>query len=268
MKKNISWSFMALFLIINLLSSCATPASKFNYASRINTISSYEEFIRRYPDSPYVSEARKKIQKLKEEAAFKEAESKNSIAAYRHFIEMYPDSELVEKAKNRIAASEEEALIRTWRLGTVEAFQGFIESYPDGSYILEAKRRLEYLKAVAEGTIDVYLDFVREYPNSPFVKEAKSAFPILPLFDKKVGVVINVRKTCKKRSPKDVKNKIWEDLKLLFENLNIQAVDATDNQMSNVEILLVINYQESKSLDPAFSFLYVKDQFDLVRYQA
>jgi hypothetical protein len=53
-----------IILSILTLAGCATPASEYAKASKINTIDSYKAFVEKYPYSFYVNEAKDKIATL------------------------------------------------------------------------------------------------------------------------------------------------------------------------------------------------------------
>ena len=155
LKKAIRYSlvFGWIGVVATFIAGCASMEGSYRDARRLDTISAYEEFINKYPDSPYTSVVRESLNTLKEEKAFKEAEQKNSIAAYREFAQKYNDSKYTEEAKRRIAESDEEAFRRAYYIGTIQAFKGFIESYPDSKCSNEVKDRIQWLEKLKIGVV-------------------------------------------------------------------------------------------------------------------
>ncbi|MBI5746573.1 MAG: hypothetical protein HZA13_06200 [Nitrospirae bacterium] len=154
--------FICLVFIGDFLVGCASMEGSYRNARTLDTIPAYEEFIKGYPDSPYTSEAKGRLNALKEEIAFKEAEQKNSVPAYREFIKIYPNGKFVEEAKKRVAESDEEAFRRTYNIGTIQAFKGFLESYPNSKYSIEVKDRIKWLENLKIGVLLNTSNFPKE----------------------------------------------------------------------------------------------------------
>ncbi len=79
--------------------SCASVVSQYTKTREIDTIEAYEEFIKNYPDSEFVNEAKKRIEELED---FEVAKTKNTIDSYRAFINKYPESEYVKETEASI----------------------------------------------------------------------------------------------------------------------------------------------------------------------
>ena len=135
----------------------------FNEASKDNTIDSYQNFINNYPEAKQVNEAKIRIYDI----AYSKASEINSIEGYQNFINSYPNASQVNEAKSKIhflAYSEASGL------NTVEAFQNFIKSYPDANQIKEAKNNiysLAYANSVKINTMEAYKQFMTDYPDAP-----------------------------------------------------------------------------------------------------
>ena len=114
-------SFLVIFSAF-LLVSCATMEDRWRGTQHVNTVASYEIFVKSYPDSPYIASAKKRIADLKEKKAFEDAEAKNTVVAYRAFLQEYPAGTFAEEAKKRIAAPDWEAFSMTCQLATMQGF--------------------------------------------------------------------------------------------------------------------------------------------------
>lgn len=242
-----------------LLVSCATMEGSWKWSQRNNTIESYENFVKSYPDSSYITLAKIRIEDLREEKAFNDAEAKNSVAAYREFIQKYPIGKFTEDARKRMTASDLEAFSKTCRIGTIQAFQGFIESYPSSKYLTIANDRVEFLRGVEHGTLESYKEFITKYPNNLFVLEAKTAFPILWLSEerKKVGVVINIVEFVSWKgvfgggriTKEELRQKVFNELKKEVEKTGVDVLllnNPEDVKSKNLPITLVMDYREGK----------------------
>jgi hypothetical protein len=87
-------SLMVLFALL----ACSSPEKEFEEAKAESTIKAYEEYLQKYPDTPFKAEIMDSIRSLD----FKNAVRINTIEAYENFMEKYRDSEFVEQAENKI----------------------------------------------------------------------------------------------------------------------------------------------------------------------
>lgn len=113
-------------------------------ACNAGTISSLENFISKYPNSEYVSQAKKRIEDYN---MWKKAKEQNTISAYNTYLSSssilaYKDDAY--KAIKNIQAEIEWNNCKN--SNDEEKLNAFIQSYPSSSYINQAKYRLNILK--------------------------------------------------------------------------------------------------------------------------
>lgn len=188
--------FFILYSLLGLvfLIGCTSMNGAYMKATREDSVKSYERFLKSYPKSPYAEAAKKRLEALKEEKAFPEAEAANTVSAYTAFYQRFPDGKLGEEARKRASATDREAFMRTCGIGTQKAFQGFMESYPSSRYHSLASGRIDFLNTESSAELKTYMQFITKHPDSPFVAEASAYYPLLWLdrAGKKVGVIIDV----------------------------------------------------------------------------
>ena len=134
----------------------------YNVTSSINEISSYKQFISKYPNASQVKYAWKNIYSL----AFKAASDENTIKAFAYFIKSYPEAKQVNDAQDRIHSLAYKLAFET---NSIQSLKQFIHDYPKASQISEAKIRIEelaYILAKKENTLKSYKEFIENYPNS------------------------------------------------------------------------------------------------------
>ncbi len=91
--------FMCLILLV--LVGCVSVTSRWNEAQQTNTVSSYEAFIKEYPDTEYSSHAKQRVEKLKQEIRIQrlaEVRQAGTVAKYEEYLKLYPqgaDSDLL-----------------------------------------------------------------------------------------------------------------------------------------------------------------------------
>lgn len=72
-----------LLLLIFLLLGCAATKNAFNQAKAEDTISSYENFLAKYPQSEFTAEANNRLEELKKIEAVRAAEIKATLSSYK-----------------------------------------------------------------------------------------------------------------------------------------------------------------------------------------
>src|SRR5690606_28006315 len=146
-----------------------------------DNISSYRDFLAKYPLSKYASQANERIRELEELRAWNKVKDANTIYAYENFINAYPKSSYVLEAKNAIAKLKEQ---KDWeeaeRMGTVDAYRRYLETHPYGDHYSLATERIreleviepEWQKVLKINTLEAYRSFVNQYPGSSYARLA------------------------------------------------------------------------------------------------
>lgn len=165
-----------VLLVVLSFGGCATMQSRWKDTEAINTISAYEEFLRRYPQGTLANEARSRIEKL----YFDQAQAKNTIAAYDEFLRRYPQGRLADDTRSR---REKLYWKDTEAINTIAAYEDFLRRYPQGTLAGEARSRREKLYAVmikdwenaqSANTVSAYKQFLELYPTGEFSEKARS----------------------------------------------------------------------------------------------
>jgi outer membrane protein assembly factor BamD (BamD/ComL family) len=164
------WLSIILLLIFSF--GCATIQQNWEKTEQINTIESYEKFIKHYPNGELAVEAQSRI----EELDFQKTKDVGTIEAYETFLWRYPDGKLAVEVQSRI---EELDFQETNDVGTIEACESFLWRYPDpnGKFAVKVQSRIEELdfqKTKDVGTIEACESFLKRYPNGKFSVEAQS----------------------------------------------------------------------------------------------
>jgi hypothetical protein len=104
-----------------------------------NTIAAYLEFIKKYPDNLFISEARCSIETLE----FTPYEQKDTIEGYRDFMKSYPANRNISRAVEKIDQLEFKQIEDT---DTIAAYREFLRQKPRSNYIMLAQQRLQDLE--------------------------------------------------------------------------------------------------------------------------
>ena len=104
-----------------------------------NTIEAYQEFIKKYPDNLFVSEAKCSIEHL----VFAPYEQKDTIEGYRDFMKSYPANRNISRAVEKIDQLEFKQFEDT---DTIAAYREFLRQKLRSNYIMLAQQRLQDLE--------------------------------------------------------------------------------------------------------------------------
>jgi len=143
----------------------------YEIADSINTVESWEFFIRKFSGAKKHNEAVEKRNAL----AFNAAKENFSYESFKEFMEKYPNAAQLTEAKNLY-----ESLLykNSTQANTWQAYKAFLEKYPDSPYADEARSQYEKLlfeDVCKPGNLDSYISFVKQYPENRFVPQAEDS---------------------------------------------------------------------------------------------
>ena len=137
---------------------------------QINTISGYQNFINKYPQTKQVKAAWENIYKL----AYQKVIQSNTVKDYQNFIDKYPRAKQTKKAQQtiyKIAYNDVKSQ------NNISGYEWFISKYPNAPQVKDAIKnihKLAYNKAKEINTISAYNTFVYAYPYASQVQEANN----------------------------------------------------------------------------------------------
>lgn len=126
---------------------------------KVNTSEAYYDFLQKYPNSKYQILAKDRYEVTK----FNETVKKNREQHYKRFIDENPDSPFFRRAQDSLFAISTAS-------NTQEAYASFIKKYPANPHLNTAWRRL-YKLYTAEYSPERIVEFRLDYPGYPFMKE-------------------------------------------------------------------------------------------------
>lgn len=127
-------------LSINMLYNNQFYDQKFKEAEKNGSITSYENFIKNFPESNLVVKAQEQVYNI----AWNNAQSKNTISAYESFISKYPNSPKVEEAKRikNKAKEIDNAYSSALKVNKYITYKSFLESYKLTKYNSEVAEKM------------------------------------------------------------------------------------------------------------------------------
>jgi outer membrane protein assembly factor BamD (BamD/ComL family) len=137
----------------------------YDITNKKNTEFEYQNFIKEYPISKYLDDAKSNLCSL----AYKKALTLNSQLSYSQFINRFPNSVYKSDIERKL-----DGLI--WdsvkSINLSEAYNKFINEHPSSGFSAKAKEIYENLiwdSVKAKNTSNGYEDFIKKFPNSNFL---------------------------------------------------------------------------------------------------
>jgi len=128
------------------LAACSSAQGDWQQSTASDTVSAYQEFLRKHPNTPQSVEARNRIHALLDEEAWTRAQQVNTVQSYQSYIQEQPTGIHLAEAKDNIAANERTtAWLAASATDTPESLQAFLQKYPQGPESDKAKARLAQL---------------------------------------------------------------------------------------------------------------------------
>lgn len=138
-----------------------------------NTIATYGEFIKKYPEGKYTNEAKFNLSSLE----FNEAKKQNTISAYENFIKNTMDKQLVPEAQMQInkILEEQDAFERAKKSNSADTIVAFLKNYPQTNFKKEAEKLIEQFRlddAISVGTDEALLAFLKDCGDISLCRKA------------------------------------------------------------------------------------------------
>jgi hypothetical protein len=128
------------------LAACSSAQSDWQQSNARDTVSAYQEFLQKHPNTPQSVAARNRIRALQDEEAWTRAQQVNTAQSYQGYIQEEPSGAHLAEAKDNIASNERTtAWLAASATDTPESLQGFLQKYPEGPEADKAKARLAQL---------------------------------------------------------------------------------------------------------------------------
>lgn len=126
------WRILGVLVVLSILiiTGCSTSKKDFATAQSENTVSAYEDFLRKHPSSPQSSQAQWNLNQLRDLRAWEAVSRDDSIAGYKNFLGENPQSAYADKARRRLTVLLlNEGWLDAQRINTVDAYERFLEEY-------------------------------------------------------------------------------------------------------------------------------------------
>lgn len=142
----ISYAGCLIGVLVLGLAACSSAQSDWQQTNASDTVSAYQEFLQKHPNTPQSVEARNRIHALLDEEAWTRARQVNTVQSYQNYLQEQPSGIHAAEAKDNIASNERSvAWLAASSTDTPESFEAFLQKYPQGPEADKAKARLAQL---------------------------------------------------------------------------------------------------------------------------
>ena len=121
-----------------------------NRVSRMNTVSAYDQYLQRYPDGMYASEAREKLETEKsrmDDQTYAQCRKSNYVTDYEEYLESYPKGKHVSEAheilENSYYVLGNEALDKGQNATAINYYDKYLTNYPAGKHSEEVSLKIK-----------------------------------------------------------------------------------------------------------------------------
>lgn len=145
------------------------------------TMDALKTFVRNYPKSKYVSDAKSKIRNLElkaEEDAYNSTCQTSTLDAFRDFLKKYPQSQYAQDVQNRIKDFDLWSI--TKKNNTIQSYNSYLQNSKLKTFATEARAAIEDINAVSEwqkvkssNSLSDVQAYMRKYPNASSISDAK-----------------------------------------------------------------------------------------------
>jgi len=91
-----------LILSLAIASGCSRRQQEWETARRADTVTSYQQFLRLFPDGEFASQAQARVRELQEAADWEQATRADTAEAYQGFVDRHPQGRMADEARIRI----------------------------------------------------------------------------------------------------------------------------------------------------------------------
>ncbi len=89
-------------LLIAMTCGCSRQQSDWKSARTVNTVESYQQFLKNYPAGEFTAQAKARVNELSQERDWQKARDLDTADAYQAFLKQYPEGKWTDEARIRI----------------------------------------------------------------------------------------------------------------------------------------------------------------------
>lgn len=174
-----------------LQSQTSPDQAEYNFIVDDWELKDYEDFLKKYPNSPYASEIRARVSELK---LWNNAKGINTLDSYQNYLNSSKFGRFNRQAVSAMAQLEELAVEQAWNAAcitnTIAAYENFIQNNPDAPQVAQARNRINVLKVDkaweelknTESAEEIEI-FISQNPDFDRIDYAKSRYHALKMSD-------------------------------------------------------------------------------------
>ena len=163
---------------------------------KYENILALKEYLKKYPNSKYVSEANDEIKRIQDKIQvnmFYNAKKNKSISELEKYLDEYPNGNYASEAKSEVGIIkdniEKNMFYNAKKNKSISELEKYLDEYPNGNYASEAKSEVGIIKdnieknmfynAKKNKSVSELKKYLDEYPNGKYASEANSEVSII-----------------------------------------------------------------------------------------
>jgi hypothetical protein len=171
MKKTLVATIVVLCIVALGLAILPTTRDEIHWlrASRSDETTSYESYVKTWPEGRHIAEARKRY----DEHSWADAQSAHTVQSYEHYLQFHSSGKHVTEAKDNIESFHWQEAITD---NLVYGFMRYIRLHRDGRHVAEARAKIESIQwkeATTANTVEGYERYLKLQRDGKYVVEAK-----------------------------------------------------------------------------------------------
>ena len=91
-----------LILSLAIAAGCSRRQQEWETARRTDTVASYQQFLRLFPNGEFASQAQARVRELQEAADWEQATRADTAESYQQFVDRHPQGRMADEARIRI----------------------------------------------------------------------------------------------------------------------------------------------------------------------
>jgi hypothetical protein len=159
-------------VIVLLFILAGNPSINYHLAFWQDNLARYEDTIRRFPSHPRAAEAKSRLEVLKEDAVWRDAESAPALRKFRTYLQSYPNGRHVEAARASATRIADEMWSYTKRPLEAAEVKKFMAAYPEATWSSAENTLWSELRD--GGDIDRVRGYVKEFSNEKHAQDARN----------------------------------------------------------------------------------------------
>lgn len=248
---------------------------KWEIAKKINSIDSFDQFLKDFPTGQFAQKAQAIIDEMK---LWQVVFFKGAAENLRDYIAKYPEGIYIDQANEIL--NQIKSWQNTLKINTIEGYTLYLEKAPIEKYKETAKKHIKDLtlwaQAVEDYSLAAIVDYAEQFPNGLKIEQADDIIEEIRLWENALNKnECTLFETYLKKYPNGKFNNLAEEnlknlshLKIFEEALNLPEEDVFELDIKINKLRLLINQNNTKNIeDILLEFNMLENKRDYYKFK-